>query len=133
MFNNLEFKKSDQIFEDGSREMYSRFKGKCSREDLRVKLQEMSNQLKAAGKNANVGVALHYKKLGKWAPAIFSVAGSNVTIYDPKDSPDTEDAYKEDEIDGAEFMIINHDKELPVNKKYKRPIKEKATKVKDFF
>ncbi len=133
MFNNLKFEKSNQTFEDGSKEMYARFKGKCTREDLRIQLQTMSNQLKAGNKKATLGVAMHYKKLGKWAPAIFSQAGANVIIYDPKDSPDTEDAYKNDEIDGCEFMIINHDKELPANKKYRKPKKEIKEKMENYF
>jgi len=108
MIEDLKFQKLNVKFDDNQKAMYAHKKGKFSRQIVKSTLQNMSDELHDAKKQATVGCAMHYKNINKWVPALMTKVGAPVLIFDPNDSPDSVDAYKNDSIDSVMFYVINN-------------------------
>jgi hypothetical protein len=123
---NLKFEKSKLNFKDPNKKMIQAvIHGHYTQKEIRHELQKISDDLKKHNKNARVGVAMHYKNVNTWAPAIFSNAGDYAPIWSSKDSPETEHVYDNDIIDGLEFYVINNNNNIAKDHKFMKPMKEK--------
>ena len=119
----------------GSKMMQAKKKGTFTRSQLVKEMQKISDNLHKSGKTARLGVSLHYKNVNKMAPAIFSNAGNAVTIWDAKDSPDTQHLYDNDVIDEVCVFVINNDNGNADVQKHLKPKQTKDIKLKksEFF
>jgi superfamily II DNA/RNA helicase len=115
----------------GCKMMQAKKKGKFTLEKLKKDMQKISDDLHKSGRTARLGVSLHYKNVNKMAPAIFSNTGQAVTIWNPKDSPESQHLYDGDEIDEVcVFVIKNVDGKADDQKHLKH---KKEIKKSDFF
>ena len=121
---NLKFKASNLKFDGQYKMMEAKENGKYTNEMARQQLKKLSTELHTAKRDARVGVAMHYKKVNMWAPAMFTNAGDTVEIWNPHDSPDTEHLYDDDEIDGLIFYVINNKSGQAEHHKYMKPKKD---------
>lgn len=109
MFEKLKFVKNNATFKDGRKALNGFVKGSFTQDQIKQKLQSISNGLFESGKkNAYVAVSIHYKNPDDWLPAIYNKVGNKIKIFNPNDS-DTSHDYTG--IDGAYFYIV----ELPEN------------------
>jgi hypothetical protein len=102
-FKDLTFEKNDLQFNDHRKQLMGYIEGSFTRAEIVSKLQELSDGLKAKGRNGYIGVSIHYGYPDAWLPCIYTKYGDNVKIFDPEDS-DTTEGYKD--IDALCFMII---------------------------
>ena len=101
-------------FKDGRKLITSRNTNIDKTRDQMVELlQKESDTLRKANKNAQIGIAMHYKEVNAWVPAKFSDVGTPVSVWSPIDSGDTAAAYVDDRIDGFQVYVILKDKDLP--------------------
>jgi len=73
-FDSIKFKTSS-MKAHGSQVLKGLAVGKFTREAIKKYAQTLSHKLHKEGKNARVGVALHYKKSNAWASAEYTDAG----------------------------------------------------------
>ena len=102
----IKFDNSDLKFEDGFKMMQGKIKGKFDREQVKKWLQDLANMFKKSGRDAKIGVATHYHRVGEYAPALFADINDQMKVWNPTDSP-TADAYAGDYIDECVFYVIN--------------------------
>ena len=127
---NLNFELS-KINIAGGKMMQAKKKGKFTLQQLKKDMQTISDDLNKSGKKARLGVSLHYKNVNKMAPAIFSNTGQAVTVWNPKDSPESQHLYDGDEIDEVCVFVIRNDEGKADNQKHLKHKKE--IKKSDFF
>jgi hypothetical protein len=138
---SLKFKPSETVkMNKGYIMMESVNKGKFTRDKLNKTLQTIADESNKNSHNFKMGVTYHYKNSNAWAPAIFRYSNESQVVWDPKDSPDTENLYDGDYIDEAIFWVVNskgtteNGKEL----KYRKPKdasksrKKKVISISDF-
>ncbi len=130
---NLQFKASNLKFDGKIKMMEAKEKGKFTLAQTKKQLNKLSTELHSAKKEARVGVAMHYKNVNTWVPALFTDVGSEVNVWNPHDSPDTEHLYDNDEIDGLIFYVINNKEAQAVNHKYMKPKKDQPKIDKSIF
>ena len=88
----------------------------------------MLKNVNALAKNFNtdtvqIGTAIHFKKVNKWGPSLLKKTNQPMMLWDPTDSPDTEEAYKNDTIDAIHIYILE-DKAKVHKEVYRKPKKE---------
>jgi hypothetical protein len=114
--SKLNFQKSKTVFEDGSKMVEATLKGNFNRDDLLKNINNLAKEFNS--KHVQLGIAAHYKKVNKWGPSLISESNKHIAVWDPSDSPETEEAYRNDVIDHIHVFVIE-DKKEPVLKKRK--------------
>jgi hypothetical protein len=112
----LDFKKSKVVFADGRKMLQASLKGKFNRDQLSKNINGLANEIDS--KHVQLGISAHYKNIDKWTPSLISNSNGHIPVWDPSDSPDTQEAYENDEIDFIHVFVIE-DKNAPEIKRLK--------------
>jgi hypothetical protein len=112
----LDFKKSKVEFADGRKMLQASLKGKFNRDQLSKNINGLAKEINS--KHVQLGISAHYKNVDKWTPSLISNSNGHVPVWDPSDSPDTQEAYENDEIDFIHVFVIE-DKKAPEIKRLK--------------
>jgi hypothetical protein len=112
----LNFEKSKVVFADGRKMLQASLKGKFNRDQLSKNINGLANEIDS--KHVQLGISAHYKNIDKWAPSLISNSNGHIPVWDPSDSPDTQEAYENDEIDFIHVFVIE-DKNAPEIKRLK--------------
>jgi len=113
--SKLEFKKSKATFEDSSKMVEATLKGKFKRDDLIKNINALAKGFNS--KHVQMGISAHYKKVNKWGPSLISQTNNAIMVWDPSDSPDTEEAYRNDTIDFIHIFVIEDKEAQKLNKR----------------
>ena len=114
----LKFEKSKAQFFDSRKLLEANLKGNFETDNIKDNLNALAKQFDSP--DYQLGVAMHYKNVGKWTPAIFRKSNQNMVLWSADDSPDTVDAYRNDIIDHIRVYIIEDTKNIhPENSKRK--------------
>jgi hypothetical protein len=128
-FENLKFEKSNAQFKD--RKLLTGYtEGKFTTHEIATKLQQLADGLNKAGRNAYVGVSIHYRDPNAWLPAIYTHVSQSVQIYNPTDSDTTHD-YKD--IDGCLFYILKKQQGEVLTQKFHSVKKNKINENVNLF
>lgn len=103
-FDSVDFKKTNTKIH-GLKLLKGLAVGKFTRKGVIKYIQGLSDKLEADGKDARIGVSIHYKKANRFMGATFTDAGDAVEVYDPSDSKYGAIA-KDDVIDGIAMYIL---------------------------
>ena len=116
----LDFKKSGKQFADGRKLVESALTGKFTREQVLKNLNKLAETFD--DDDVQLGCAIHYKKIGKWAPALFRKSNHSQAVWDWSDSPETAQAYRDDSIDAIHMYILENktDKKNPFHRPSKK-------------
>ena len=106
----MRYEKGNVNFKDGRQLITSTKLGiKKTREDMVELVQKEADMFSKANKDAKIGIAMHYKNVNRWVPAVLSDVKGPVTVWSPYDSNDTAEAYVNDSIDGYQIYVIMKD------------------------
>jgi len=105
-FNGIQFHAS-KLYHKGSQVLTGNLVQEVTRQQVKTYAQALSNKLKAEGKNAKIGVAMHYKLSNAWVGGEYSNVGDDVIIYDPSDSVHGR-VVQDDTIDACQIYIIKN-------------------------
>jgi hypothetical protein len=106
----MKYEMGNVNFKDGRKLITSTRTGvNKSREDMIDLVQKEANMFAKANKDAKIGIAMHYKNVSHWVPAILSDVTGPVSVWSPYDSNDTAEAYVNDTIDGYQIYVIMKD------------------------
>ena len=121
IFKNLKFEKTNAEFKDGRKIVSGYIEGSFTKEEIRTKLQQLSDGIYKKSKNAYIGVAIHYDDPNAWLPAVFTKCGDPVRIFNPADSDTTHDY---NSIDGCMFYILQLDEGKNLDQTHHKPKKQ---------
>lgn len=102
----LDFKNSKVEFADGRKMLQASLKGKFNRDQLSKNINGLAKEINS--KDVQLGISAHYKNVNKWTPSLISYSNGHVPVWDPSDSPDTQEAYENDEIDFIHVFVIEN-------------------------
>jgi len=102
----LDFKNSKVEFADGQKMLQASLKGKFNRDQLSKNINGLAKEINS--KDVQLGISAHYKNVNKWTPSLISYSNGHVPVWDPSDSPDTQEAYENDEIDFIHVFVIEN-------------------------
>jgi hypothetical protein len=108
----LKFKKSNLKFDDGSKLLEASLSGKFDRSHILTELNKLSEGLKDGNKSIQLGVAIHYHNVNDWGPALMRSTNVPMELWNPSDSPDTVEAYRNDYIDSIHVFIVEHNADV---------------------
>jgi len=120
LLDKLKFKNSNTKFADGRKLVEASLTGKFTRDNILKNINSLAAQFE--DEHVQLGAAIHYKGVNKWAPALFRKSTQHMMIWDPSDSPETAEAYRNDTIDTVHFFVLE-DKEKVHKDKYRKPKK----------
>lgn len=112
-FANIKWVKSNAEFTDGRKLVTGFVKGKFTRNEILKELQTLADGINAKGRNAHLGVSVHYANPNDWLPAIYKNVKDKQVLFNPSDS-DTTTSFSN--IDGLYFYLV----ELPAGKDLKQ-------------
>jgi hypothetical protein len=112
----LDFKNSKVEFADGRKMLQASLKGKFNRDQLSKNINGLAKEINS--KDVQLGISAHYKNVNKWTPSLISYSNGHVPVWDPSDSPDTQEAYENDDIDFIHVFVIEN-KNAPEIKRLK--------------
>jgi hypothetical protein len=81
-------------------------KGKFNRDQLSKNINGLAKEINS--KDVQLGISAHYKNVNKWTPSLISYSNGHIPVWDPSDSPDTQEAYENDEIDFIHVFVIEN-------------------------
>jgi len=99
----LNFESNKATFNGKKKILTAMIEGKFTRHGILEKLNSLAQGLQKEGRNASLGVAVHYDYPNAWTPAILKPCNKAQVLYNPTDSPTTNE-YKD--IDALYFYII---------------------------
>jgi len=102
----LDFKNSKVEFADGRKMLQASLKGKFNRDQLSKNINGLAKEINS--KDVQLGISAHYKNVNKWTPSLISYSNGHVPVWDPSDSPDTQEAYENDDIDFIHVFVIEN-------------------------
>jgi len=103
----LDFKKNEKIkFADGKKLVEAKLKGNFSRDELIKGINSFAKEFNS--KDVQIGISTHYKNVNKWCPALISSSDQKIAVWDSSDSPETEEAYRNDSIDYIHVFAIEN-------------------------
>ena len=102
----LDFKNSKVEFADGQKMLQASLKGKFNRDQLSKNINGLAKEINS--KDVQLGISAHYKNVNKWTPSLISYSNGHVPVWDPSDSPDTQEAYENDDIDFIHVFVIEN-------------------------
>lgn len=104
--NKINFKESETKFADNRKMIDGSLNGIFTRDQIIKEINIFARQFN--DKNVQIGISMHYKKINKWAPALISPSDKNIVVWDSSDSPEMEEAYKNDTIDYVHVYVIEN-------------------------
>jgi hypothetical protein len=106
-FNNLNWEASGLQTKNDTKILQATKDGHYTNEIVRTELQKLSNHFASKGATGRIGVALHYKDMGDWIPALFTPFGEKVNLFSIADSPSLQ-KFLGDNIDSIQIYIIKN-------------------------
>ena len=106
IINKINFKKSDQKFNDGRKLLESTIKGNFTREQIKKDLDTLAKSFN--NKDISLGIACRYHNVAKWSPALFRASNTHMMLWDGSDSPETAEAYRNDTIDTIHVFVLEN-------------------------
>ena len=111
--NKLNFKKSELKLSAGTKLLEATYKRKTefSRKEILRNANDLAKQFN--DKDVKIGVSIHYNNNDMWGSAILTSSKFNIPIWNPDDSPDTKEAYKDDYINAVHFFVLKSNVDDP--------------------